>query len=77
MCVFQAMAQSRPVLVRENQGNCSIVEDRVTGLVYKTPQVCRHHFSLNFVLFDLILYIPSTISQLYRDGSSWVEPVLS
>ena len=30
-----------------------------------------------FSLFDLILYIPSTIFQLYRDGSSWVEPVLS
>ena len=27
-------------------------------------------------LFDLILYIPSTIFQLNRDGSSWVEPVL-
>ena len=33
---------------------------------------------LNLVcLFDLILYIPSTIIQLNRDGSSWVEPVLS
>ena len=30
-----------------------------------------------FRLFDLILYIPSTIFQLNRDGSSWVEPVLS
>ena len=30
-----------------------------------------------FILFDLILYIPSTIFQLYRDGSSWVEPVIS
>ena len=28
-------------------------------------------------LFDLILYAPSTIFQLNRDGSSWVEPVLS
>ena len=28
-------------------------------------------------LFDLILYIPSTIFQLNRDGSSWAEPVLS
>ena len=28
-------------------------------------------------LFDLILYVPSTIFQLYRDRSSWVEPVLS
>ena len=29
------------------------------------------------VCFDLILYVPSTIFQLYRDGSSWIEPVLS
>ena len=28
-------------------------------------------------LIDLILYVPSTIFQIYRDGSSWVEPVLS
>ena len=28
-------------------------------------------------LFDLILYVPLTIFQLYRDESSWVEPVLS
>ena len=28
-------------------------------------------------LFDLILYVPSTIFQLNRDGSSRVEPVLS
>ena len=27
-------------------------------------------------LFDLILYVTSTISQLNRDWSSWVEPVL-
>ena len=31
----------------------------------------------SLVLFDLILYVTSTIFQLYRDGSSWVEPVLS
>ena len=30
-----------------------------------------------FVLFDLILYVPSNIFQLYMDVSSWVEPVLS
>ena len=28
-------------------------------------------------LFDFILYVPSAIFQLNRDGSSWVEPVLS
>ena len=32
---------------------------------------------LNDILFDLILYIPSTIFQLNRDRSSWVEPVLN
>ena len=30
-----------------------------------------------FVLYDLILYVPSTIFQLHRDWSSWIEPVLS
>ena len=30
-----------------------------------------------FVLFDLILYVPSTIFQLNSSGSSRVEPVLS
>ena len=33
--------------------------------------------SVLFVLFDLILYVPSTIFQLDRDGSFWVEPILS
>ena len=28
-------------------------------------------------LFDLILYVISTIFQLKKDGSPWVEPVLS
>ena len=28
-------------------------------------------------LFDLILYVPSTIFHLNREGTSWVEPVLS
>ena len=27
-------------------------------------------------MFDLILYVPSTIFQLYRDGSFWVEPAM-
>ena len=28
---------------------------------------------LKYCLFNLILYVPSTIFQLNRDGSSWVE----
>ena len=35
------------------------------------------HMSFLLCLFGLILYVPSTIFQLIRDGSSWVEPVLS
>ena len=30
-----------------------------------------------FCLFDLILNVPLTIFQLNREGSSWVEPVMS
>ena len=30
-----------------------------------------------FYMYDLILYVPSTIFQLYRVGSSLVEPVLA
>ena len=37
-----------------------------------------YHINIKLlVLFDLFLSIPSTIFQLNRDGSSWVEPVLS
>ena len=36
-----------------------------------------YQMNLFVCLFDLIPYVPSTIFQLYRDGSSWVEPVLS
>ena len=34
-------------------------------------------FKIDIFFFDLILYVPSTIFQLNRDWSSWVEPVLS
>ena len=35
--------------------------------------LCMH----TLILIDLILYVPSTIFQLNRDRSSWVQPVLS
>ena len=57
------------------------------GREFLTSQIClltlfaKIRFSQkfpNFVcLFDLVLYAPSTIFELNRDGSSWVEPVLS
>ena len=57
-------------------------------LFYTGFTVCLHASRTYFVqievesqfrlsLFDLIFYIPSTIFQLNRDGSSWIEPVLS
>ena len=42
----------------------------------KSDRYCHKSFPFNKI-FDLILYVPSTIFQLYRDESSWVEPVLS
>ena len=41
-------------------------------LQYFRPSLNYHLF-----LFDMILYVPSTIFQLNRDGSSGVELVLS
>ena len=56
----------------------------VKGVQEKYPNETVFHSStlkkilvLVYFLFDLILYVPSTIFQLYRDGSSWVESVLS
>ena len=42
-------------------------------LAYVLTRLCAKFFCL----FDLILYAPSTIFQFNRDGSFWVEPVLS
>ena len=39
--------------------------------------VCNFLLFVCLFLVDLILYVPSIIFQLNRDGSSWVEPVLS
>ena len=55
---------------------------KVGGTVYKPCKCPVNRVKVMFnrtrpSQFDLILYVPSTIFQLYRDGSSWVEPVLS
>ena len=42
-----------------------------------TTPILRSATKWCFCLFDLILYVPSTIFQLNRDRSSRVEPVLS
>ena len=40
-------------------------------------KVNQFFLAFTYVLYDLILKVPSTIFQLNRDGSSWIEPVLS
>ena len=42
-----------------------------------TRDILQKHIGQMRFLFDLIVYVPSTIFQLYSNGSSWVEPVLS
>ena len=42
-----------------------------------TPITTNINSFIYMFLFDLILYVLSTIFQLCRHGSSWVEPVLS
>ena len=37
---------------------------------------CVRSYKRFVCLFDLILFLPSTIFQLNREGPSWVEPVL-
>ena len=46
--------------------------------LYQFMILCSLKALLFFLIcfFYLILYVPSTIFQLNRDGSSWVEPVL-
>ena len=50
--------------------------------LHKAAQILpKEYLNINHALFvclfDMILYVPSTIFQLNRDGFSWVEPVLS
>ena len=51
--------------LRDEVGN--LIKQRLENLVANSF-IC---------LFHLFLYVPSTIFPLNRDGSSWVEPVLS
>ena len=46
-------------------------------ILSNTQNIGINHIFLLLYLFDLILNVPSTIFHLNRDGSSWVEPVLS
>ena len=53
---------------------CVLTHLSLVSFLWDIGKQCRTRSGL-FVC--LILNIPSTIFQLNRDGSSWVEPVLS
>ena len=59
----------------------SYVLGQVWCLIVSIPDLCLlscfHSLKIVFVLFDLILYVPSTIFRFNRDGVSWVEPAPS
>ena len=55
----------------------NIDDDIMVIMLQYTPFITLCLRSIGILIFDLILYIPSTIFQLNRDGSSWDEPVLS
>ena len=47
------------------------------GAEYFSSVISQGHNTFKLCFFALILYVQSTIFQLNRDGSSWVETVLS
>ena len=46
---------------------------KVVGNLLKKAYTEKFIHWIFVCLFDLIIYVPSTIFQLYRDGSSWFE----
>ena len=63
--------RSEVFLISLKSGNIGFYDKfRKHGMMYR--------FNVRkIVMLDLILYVPSTIFHLNKDGSSWVEPVLS
>ena len=62
-----------PLLFANTEDRFFCVEAKIT----KLWDQWLNSYDQCFCLFDLILYVPSTKFQLNRDGSPWVEPVLS
>ena len=51
--------------------------DFLKNIVLFNFVTCTFTSSVDPDLFDLFLCVPLTIFQLNRDGSSWIEPVIS
>ena len=72
---FEVMGQ-RPGPIINWRPACSLYFS-INSAMLNTEKHIPHAWIQFVCLFDLILYVPSTIFQLNRDGSSWVKPVLS
>ena len=66
-----------PVFKKHRDNECSHHFLSVPSTSSLIANLAKSAINLIFVLFDLIIYIPSTIFQLCRYRSSWVEPVLT
>ena len=80
--VFLGLTSTKLELIRLAQGHNAVMPVRLKPMPLSLESSALPTFLKDlarglFVLFDLILYVPSAIFQLNRDGSSWVEPVLS
>ena len=55
----------------------SMINTLSENLKFKKIFIFQYYSFYEQLIFDLILYVPSTNFKLNRDGSSWVELVLS
>ena len=67
------------VLLNQNRPSEKEIHYRYLEIITCDPSIYTidHSVHPGFCLFDLLLYVPSTIFQSNMDGSSLVEPVLS
>ena len=58
----------------EKKRNIESIDPALVEKLHKAATMIQVSYSMLLCLFVLILYVLSTIFQLNRDGSSWVEP---
>ena len=72
-----SVGRSLDVCIRDRRAACSHCVVSLAKTLNPLPSYSstQEDKKLFVCLFDLIHYVPSTIFQLNRDRSSWVEPV--
>ena len=84
---YRKLIQGLIMLILYQSTECSFQDSIASVLTHSSiafqinkpisTRTVNHCQGAQFCLFYLILYVPSTLFQLNRDESSWVEPVLS